>query len=789
MNQRATVIIVDDVSANRLTLNELLRDEGYRLIEAADGPTALSVAAAESPDLMLLDIMMPGMNGFEVCRRLRADARFAEMPVILVTALDDKVSRLTGIEAGADDFVTKPFDRAELRARVRSITRLNRYRRLHETRESLRDSEMHFNTLFALGPVAVYSCDPSGAIQDYNQRAVALWGREPDPRRESDRYSGPVTMYSRDGAQLPTERIPAAEVCGGARRSIEDEEFLVERADGMRASVIVNVAAIKNDSGGITCAICCFHDITARKMAERKLREDEQWLKAIFEQAPVGVVQTDSLSGRFIRFNQRFCDILGYTSEETKQLTHREITHLEDLGAVVMLQERLRNGTIREYTREKRYVRKDGSVVWVSVAVSGLGPPGEAPNAFLAVVLDISERKRMDDHFYQAQKMEALGQFSGGVAHDFNNILAAIGGYTELSQMILTDNPEVRQHLGQVLKSTGRAADLVRQILTFSRHEPQERRPIQLSQVVAESMTLLRASIPSTIRFETAIAKDVPPVLGNANQVHQILMNLGVNAWHAMREGPGNLQVVLERFAVSAEFAATKPRLRPGEYVRLSVSDTGSGMTPETLVRIFDPFFTTKAPGEGTGLGLSVVHGIMDGHDGTVTVHSHPGEGTVFRLYFPVHDGEVMDLLVRDGLIPRGAGERILIVEDEEILALLVQKTLVNLGYTADYETNPVKALALVRADSKRFALVLSDQTMPGMTGLTLAGLIRDCRSELPVILMTGYSLSLTAERVEEAGIRQLMLKPVTIQSLGDAVHAAIAGEPPTTNDSNSPYR
>jgi PAS domain S-box-containing protein len=789
LNPKATVLVVDDNSANRLMLYELLRDEDYRLIEAADGPTALKMAAVESPDLMLLDVMMPGMNGFEVCKRLRAEPRFAEIPVIIVTALNDKASRLAGIEAGADDFITKPFDRMELRARVRSITRLNRYRRLHETREALRDSEIHFSALFALGPVAVYSCDVSGAIQDYNQRAVALWGEVPDPGSESERFSGPITMYTSDGVLIPMESIPMAEVCGGRRPSVEDEEYLVERADGARISVIVNVAPIKNDAGAITCAIGCFHDITARKAAESQLREDEQWLKAIFEQSAVGVVQMDPSTSRFLRFNQRFCDILGYSFEETKHLTHREITHLQDVEADTELHERLRSGSIREYTREKRYMRKDGSLVWTSVAVSGLGAPGEAPASFLAVVLDISERKRLDDHFYQAQKMEALGQFSGGVAHDFNNILAAIGGYTELSQMILTDNPEVRQHLGQVLKSTGRAADLVRQILTFSRHEPQERRPIQLNQVVEESMTLLRASIPSTITFETAIAADVPAVLANANQIHQILMNLGVNAWHAMREGTGKLQVVLERFIVSAEYAATKPRLRAGEYVRLSVSDTGCGMAPATLRRIFDPFFTTKALGEGTGLGLSVVHGIMDGHDGTVTVHSQPGEGTVFRLYFPVHGGEVTEVLVSDGPIPHGNGERIFIVEDEEILALLIQKTLVNLGYTADYETNPVKALALVRADSERYALVLSDQTMPGMTGLTLAGLIRNSRPELPVILMTGYSLSLTAERVEEAGVRQLILKPVTIQSLGTAVHAAISGEVPPKNDSNSPYR
>jgi PAS domain S-box-containing protein len=738
---------------------------------------------------MLLDVMMPGMNGFEVCRALRTDVRFSEMPVIIVTTLDDRDSRLRGISSGADDFITKPFDRMELRARVRSITRLNRYRRLHETRTALRESENHFSALFSLGPVAAYSCDVSGTIQDYNQRALSLWGKAPDLKNERDLYNGPIKMYTRAGKLVPPENLPMAEVCSGRRPLVEDEEYLAERADGTRISVLVDIIPVKNDSGGITCAIGCYHDITARKAVELQLREDEQWLKAIYEQAAVGVVQTDPSTDHYCKFNQRFCDILGYTVEEAKRLTQREITHSQDIELDRVFHERLRSGSIREYTREKRFIRKDGSFVWASVAVSGLGPPGEPPTSFLAVILDISERKRLDDRFIQAQKMEALGQFSGGVAHDFNNILAAIGGYTELSQKVLEGNPEVRAYLAHVLKSTGRAADLVRQILTFSRHEPQARRPLQLDQVVEESMTRLRASIPSTIVFETTISKDLPAVLANMNQIHQILMNLGVNAWHSMREKTGKLQVVLERFVVSTEFAATKPELRAGEYVRLSVSDTGRGMSPATLRRIFDPFFTTKGPGEGTGLGLSVVHGIVDGHDGAITVRSEPGEGTVFRLYFPVYDGDVKEVANHEGRVPRGNGERILIVDDEEILALLVQKTLLNLGYSVDVQTDPVKALALIRAEPKRFELVLSDQTMPTMTGLTLAGQIRDCRPELPVILMTGYSLSLTAERIEEAGVRQLMLKPVTIQSLGCAVHAAVSGKPPTINDSNSPYR
>lgn len=655
LNKTATVLVVDDVAANRQTLGELLDSENYRLIEARDGPSALKLAAEELPDLVLLDVMMPGMNGFEVCRRMRGDERLAEIPIIILTALDDQRSRLAGIEAGADDFITKPFNRVELRARTRTIVRLNRYRRLHD--------------------------------------------------------------------------------------------------------------------------------------AQAALHESEQWLKAIFDQAAVGVVQTDPVSRRFLRFNQRFCDFLGYTQEEMAQLSYKDITYKQDAALDLAQHERLRTGAIHEYTWETRYVRKDGSIVWASVAVSGLGTPGELPAALISVVLDISERKRLDDHLLQAQKMEALGQFSGGVAHDFNNILAAICGHTELAQMVLEGNSDVREHLGSVLQATGRAADLVRQILTFSRQEPQVRRSIELEPVVTESLKLMRSTIPSTVEFDIIIAADVPTVLGNANQIHQVLMNLGVNAWHAMKDRPGRLQVKLEKLEVSAEYAATKALLRPGTYAHLAVSDSGCGMDPATLRRIFEPFFTTKSPGEGTGLGLSVVHGIMDSHDGAVTVHSQPGEGTTFSLYFPAYDGDAAVSIAEEGPAPRGHGERVLVVDDEELLASMIQKTLVKLGYEAEFTTDPAAVTAMVRADPDRFRLVLSDQTMPVMTGLELSSRLQEILPMLPVILMTGYSLSLTADRIEEAGVRQLMLKPVTIQSLGNAVHAAIFGKPPTNNGANYPYR
>jgi CheY-like chemotaxis protein len=291
---------------------------------------------------------------------------------------------------------------------------------------------------------------------------------------------------------------------------------------------------------------------------------------------------------------------------------------------------------------------------------------------------------------------------------------------------------------------------------------------------------LLRASVPSTIEFGTSFAADAPTVFADTTQIHQVLMNLGTNACHAMKDRTGRLEVKLENFVVDSVIAATQPQLRPGVYARISVSDTGPGMDPATLRRIFEPFFTTKPRGEGTGLGLAVVHGIMDTHDGAITVYSQPGDGTVFHLYFPAHAGEAAVTAADDQPLPLGDGARLLFVDDEESLVQLGKKTLVTLGYQVEIATQSAAALAMVRADPQRFALVLTDLTMPETTGLQLASELLKIRPGLPIILMTGYSASLTPERVRAAGIRQLLLKPTSMRSLGTAVHAALSGHLPT---------
>ena len=399
----------------------------------------------------------------------------------------------------------------------------------------------------------------------------------------------------------------------------------------------------------------------------------------------------------------------------------------------------------------------------------------------VSALLAQADRHSMERQLRQAQKMEAIGTLAGGIAHDFNNILSAMGGYTELARMDIGDDDAVLGHLAEVSKAGTRAAGLVRQILAFSRRQEQERRPLQLEGVVTEALKLLRATIPSSIEFDVRLV-DVPTVLADATQVHQTMMNLCTNAWHAMRDVPGRLVVRLEPFAVDADFAEAHPSLRSGSYARLAVGDTGHGMDAVTLSRIFEPFFTTKAPGSGTGLGLSVVHGIMQSHDGAVTVYSQPGEGTTFHLYFPAHAADGTGAPEVYSAVPRGHGERILFLDDEVVLAQMGAKMLERLGYAVTIATDAAEALEQFTARPGDFDALVTDLTMPGLLGTEVAGRVLGLRPDLPILLVTGYTATLTAATVKTLGIRALALKPLNLETLGRSVHEILSASPDTVS-------
>jgi signal transduction histidine kinase/ActR/RegA family two-component response regulator len=377
------------------------------------------------------------------------------------------------------------------------------------------------------------------------------------------------------------------------------------------------------------------------------------------------------------------------------------------------------------------------------------------------------EQQRLEAQLRQTQKLEALGTLAGGIAHDFNNILGAIISFTELSKLDHPHDAELQDNLAQVLKAADRAAGLVRQILAFSRQQQQERKPIELGPVVREALALIRSTLPATIEIEAAVPDRLPAVLADATQMHQVIMNLCANAAHAMRERHGRLRIALE--------VLNGPGPSPAEGGRLclTVSDTGEGMAPVTLHRIFDPFFTTKAPGEGTGLGLAVVHGIVNEHEGEIQVESEPGLGSTFRILLPVASSDSQDAAA-DRSAVTSAGHRILFVDDEPSLGRAASGLLTRMGFQVEVTNSPRDALALFRERPGQFDAVVTDLTMPGMTGLELAGQILKLQPGIPVYLMTGYTGHLTEDVVRSVGIRQLVAKPLEFRLLAQLLTNAL---------------
>lgn len=515
--------------------------------------------------------------------------------------------------------------------------------------------------------------------------------------------------------------------------------------------------------------IWTLRDITDRRRSEERYR-------TIFENAVMGIFQS-SPEGRIINANPAFARILGYDSPEDV------LASLTDMPRQMYVQPERRAELLRimneqgtHSEQEVHYYRKDRSTVWVAVIGSAVRDDQGKLLYYQGTIQDITARKSLEYRLRQAQKMEAIGTLAGGIAHDFNNILGAIIGYTELSLQEPGENQRQRRYLEQIFKAAKRAGDLVKQILTFSRQTEETLLPLRISPIVTEVLKLLRASLPSTVEVRQNIQSDPDTILASSTHIHQILMNLCTNAAHAMRDKKGVLSIGLEPVEIRPGEILTAQGLLPGSHIRLTVSDTGCGIDPGILEKIFDPFFTTKKPGEGTGMGLSVVHGIVMSCRGAITVRSEVGKGTEFQVYFPL----LIDTAGEEGgdaaaplPIARGS-ERILFVDDEELLVSLGKEMLTGLGYEVTGCANSPEALQLFRTRPDRFDLVITDMTMPNLTGLELARELFSIRPDLPVILCTGFSETVTPQKAKSLGIREFVMKPVAFDQLAMTIRKTL---------------
>jgi PAS domain S-box-containing protein len=549
-----------------------------------------------------------------------------------------------------------------------------------------------------------------------------------------------------------------------------DEVYRILRTDGTLRWIRDRAFPIRDGDGRVYRIAGIAEDITVRREAEVALRESEERYRRLIDDVRDAVF-TLREDGLITSLNPAFETITGYACGEWIGTSFWPLVDASDRDRAGAQFLRVLQGE-RTAPFEIQIRKKDGSSATVEFSSTRQTAGGRT--SVVGIGRDVTERKRLAAQFLQAQKIEAIGTLAGGIAHDFNNILTGINGYLELARLTAGDNEGLKDYLDAALSGGMRAADLIRQIMAFSRQEDAQRKPIYLHYVVREALRLLRPTIPSTIEVITEFDKDAPAVLADPTQVHQIVMNLATNAWHAMKGKSGRLQITVDRTLISGDVHSSDGRTPPGPFCRISVRDTGHGMTPQTLERIFEPFFTTKPRGEGTGLGLSAVHGIMQNHGGHIRVTSQPGQGSCFELYFPAHEVGRHDTDSVDSQVNRGQGEAVLFVDDEAFLVRLASRLLESLGYTPYATTDAQEALALVRAQPDRFRVVVTDLTMPGLTGIELAEEIFKINPGLPIILTTGYTADGTEDRLKALGMLEILPKPPTREALARAVERAL---------------
>ncbi len=652
-----TIMVVDDNPANVDLLNKMLSMQGYKIRPLTNSRFGLQSALSNPPDLVLLDIRMPDLDGFTFCRKLKENQELSDVPVIFISALQETEDKVKAFEAGGVDYITKPFQEAEVLARVETHVKL------YQARKAIQEHQEHLEHLV-------------------------------DKR---------------------TEELTQA--------NIQHQE--------------------------------------AQKIAK------------------LGHWELD-LSNNQLTWSDESFRIFEIDKEEirTNYDVFLDTIHPDDREFVVKAyNDSVKNRTI--YDINHRLLFRDGRVKHVHEQCRTDFDQGGNPVRSLGTAQDITplkkaeeEKKNIEAQLQQAQKMEAIGTLAGGIAHDFNNILSAILGYSELAQHNLEDVTKLSSFLNEVRTAGIRAKDLVQQILTFSRQAEKKTGPVQIHLIIKEAIKLLRASLPATIEIRHDIKSD-SLIMGNPTQIHQIMMNLCTNAGHAMKEKGGVLEVDLENVELDSEFAARHPNLKPGAYMKLMVGDTGHGMSQEVMDRIFDPFYTTKEKGEGTGMGLSVVHGIVNSYGGIIVAYSEPGKGSTFKVFFPVIGKSLKPEARVEKPVPIGS-ERILFIDDEKAIVDINRQILESLGYDVTARTSSLEALELFKAQPDGFDLVITDMTMPNMTGIDLARELITAQPDIPIILCTGFSTRITEEITTNIGIRALISKPILTMQIAETIRKVL---------------
>jgi PAS domain S-box-containing protein len=634
----------------------------------------------------------------------------------------------------------------------------------HVAEEQVKGGEARLSAIIHSALSGVITVDEQQNIILFNPAAEQMFGYT-----EAEALGRPIDQFIppryRTAHQHHIRKFGAAEIAG--RKIGQREGIFGLRRNGDEFPVEASISHV--EFGGKKMFTVIVRDVTEEKKAEEELKQQA----SLLDLAPVMVRDMDS---RIVLWSRGAEKIYGYTKEEALGQISHELLQTEFPIPHWMIDRLLRTAGVWE--GELRDRTRDGGAVYVASQWVLYWDAHGTPVRVLEVSTDITARRHAEELQTRSQKLEALGTLAGGIAHDFNNILLAINGNAQLALADVPQDNAARQSLEEILKAGTRASELVKRILGFSRPQEQKKQVVQLRPVIEEALKLMRATLPARVRFQPELAADLPPAKVDPAQIHQVIVNLATNAAHAIGEKNGTINIRLDAVDVSAEDRQAAGKLEEGKYLRLFVGDDGCGMDRTTMNRIFDPFFTTKKQGEGTGLGLSVVHGIVTSHGGAIAVTSQPGEGTAFHLYFPIatEAAEVSAVAPKESTQARS--EHILYVDDEEALVFLATRLLERRGYRVSGFTNAVTALNQFREDPADFDAVVTDLSMPGMSGFELTVGVHQIRADIPVVLTSGYLQAEDQQKAESLGIRETIQKPATADKLAAALEKILSEQP-----------
>ncbi len=653
-----------------------------------------------------------------------------------------------------------------------------RYRDLYFSEAALRaEMERHSVILKAIGD-AVIATDSQGRVEILNPVAEALtgWSEAEARGRPLEEVFHIINEDTKGKVENPVTRVLREGIVVG----LANHTLLVAR-DGSEWPIADSGAPIRDDKGNTTGVVLVFRDRSAERAAQESLRASEERFRITFEQAGVGISHL-ALDGRWLRVNEKFCDILGYSREELLTKNFQELTTPEDLDISMTYFRALLDGSMKSYSLEKRYVRRDQSTVWIDLTVTLIRKPSGEPDYIVTVANDITDRKKAEEEqqklqaqLMQAHKMESVGRLAGGVAHDYNNMLSVIIGNAELAMVKTKPDDPLHANLKQIMNAATRSADITRKLLAFARKQTISPKVVDLNGAVEGTLKMLRQLIGEDIEFSWQPAAALWPVKIDPTQLDQVLANLCVNARDAIK-GVGKITIETERRVFDGSYCDDHPGFKPGEYVMLAVSDNGCGMDKETMAQIFDPFFTTKSPGEGTGLGLAMVWGIVKQNNGFINVYSEPGSGTTFKIYLPRYLGATeadTQRQIADPLEP-GYGEGVLLVEDEVSIMEMGRQMLEKIGYRVFAASTPQEALRLAAEHTGEIRLVVTDVVLPDMNGRVLTEKLRAISPDIKTLFMSGYTADVIVHRGElEDGV-DFIQKPFSIKDLAAKVKAAL---------------